>query len=154
MQKSGALIQPFLKDLVNRGHYFKTNFMQLVTKEYLLEIIQRKASSTIRVYRKRFPHSMNLSIYPVATMEEVKEFVACIPYFDQSLKDFLLSSKDEQTIISQPGKTHVRRQPRQGGVQVVARVSRPVAEAAHAHLLDCPRQSAQVAVGLAHSQCM
>ncbi len=76
--------------------------MQLVTKEYLLEIIQRKASSTIRVYRKRFPHSMNLSIYPVATMEEVKEFVACIPYFDQSLKDFLLSSKEEQTIISQP----------------------------------------------------
>lgn len=75
--------------------------MQSVTKEYLLDIISRKISSSIVQHRKQNPHSLHLAVYPSATPHEVMEFVASIPYFDSRLKQFLTANGNVQTIISQ-----------------------------------------------------
>jgi hypothetical protein len=74
--------------------------MQSITKEYLLDIIQRKISTTIHLHRKRHPYSFN-AVYTTATAEEVQEFIISIPYFDATLKSFLCSRFETQTIISQ-----------------------------------------------------
>lgn len=75
--------------------------MQSITKEYLLDIINRKINSCIQQYRKQNPHSLNITMYPTATKNEIQEFVCSIPYFDTRLKNFLTSPKEEQIIISQ-----------------------------------------------------
>ncbi|MES2849929.1 MAG: hypothetical protein V4685_12795 [Bacteroidota bacterium] len=75
--------------------------MQSITKDYLIDIISRKISSNIQQYRKQNPHSLNLTLYPSATANEVHEFISSIPYFDARLKNFLMSNNEEQTIISQ-----------------------------------------------------
>ena len=74
--------------------------MQSITKEYLLDIIQRKISTTIHLHRKRHPWSFN-AVNATATPAEVQEFIVSIPYFDASLKGFLTSGFETQTIISQ-----------------------------------------------------
>ena len=74
--------------------------MQSITKEYLLDIIRRKISATIHLHRKRHPYSFTV-VGSSASSEEVKEFILTIPYFDASLKNFLTSLADAQTIISQ-----------------------------------------------------
>ncbi len=74
--------------------------MQSITREYLLDIIHRKISTTIHLHRKRHPYSIN-ALQTRATMQEVQDFVASIPYFDAGLKAFLNSDTEAQTIISQ-----------------------------------------------------
>jgi hypothetical protein len=75
--------------------------MQSITKEYLLDIINRKINSCIQQHRKQNPHSLNITMYPSATANEVQEFISSIPYFDKKLKNFLTTQNEEQTIISQ-----------------------------------------------------
>jgi len=75
--------------------------MQSITKDYLLDIIQKKMSVTIHLHRKQNPNSLNLALYAKATAQEVQEFILSIPYFDLSLKNFLTSTSEQQTIISQ-----------------------------------------------------
>jgi hypothetical protein len=75
--------------------------MQSITKEYLLDIIQKKMNVTIHLHRKQNPHSLNLSLFSKATAMEVQEFILSIPYFDTGLKNFLTSTGEQQTIISQ-----------------------------------------------------
>lgn len=75
--------------------------MQSITKEYLLDIIQKKMNVTIHLHRKQNPHSLNLSLYSKATAMEIQEFILSIPYFDVGLKQFLVAAGDRQTIISQ-----------------------------------------------------
>lgn len=74
--------------------------MQSITKEYLLDIIRRKISATIHLHRKRHPYSFNV-VGSSASSGEVQDFILSIPYFDASLKNFLTSRADTQTIISQ-----------------------------------------------------
>ena len=75
--------------------------MQSITKEYLREIICRKISTTIQLHRTQNPQYFKLDASPMATADELQEFILSIPYFDATLKKFLTSNFDEQTIISQ-----------------------------------------------------
>ena len=75
--------------------------MQCITKEYLLDLLQKKMSVTIHLHRKQNPHSLNLAMYAKATPQELQEFILSIPYFDASLKNFLTATDEPQTIISQ-----------------------------------------------------
>jgi len=75
--------------------------MQSITKAYLLDIIYRRISITIHLHRKQNPQSFNIAACPMATLQEVDEFIFSIPYFDSTLKIFLSSGSDQQTIISQ-----------------------------------------------------
>lgn len=75
--------------------------MQSITKEYLLDIIQKKMNVSIHLHRKQSPHSLNLALYSKATAQELQEFILSIPYFDAGLKNFLMATGEQQTIISQ-----------------------------------------------------
>jgi len=75
--------------------------MQSITKEYLLDIIQKKMNVSIHLHRKQNPHSLNLALYSKATAQELQEFILSIPYFDAGLKNFLMAAGEQQTIISQ-----------------------------------------------------
>ena len=75
--------------------------MQSITKDYLLDIIEKKMTTTIHLHRKQNPHSLNMSLYAKATAHEIKEFIHSIPYFDAGLKNFLGNTVEQQTIISQ-----------------------------------------------------
>jgi len=75
--------------------------MQSITQEYLLDIIQKKMNVIIHLHRKQNPHSLNLSLYSKSTVQEVQEFILSIPYFDAGLKNFLTTTVQQQTIISQ-----------------------------------------------------
>ena len=75
--------------------------MQSITKDYLLDIIQKKMNVTIHLHRKQNPNSLNLALYSKATAQEVQEFILSIPYFDAGLKNFLTAAGEQQTIISQ-----------------------------------------------------
>ncbi len=75
--------------------------MQCITKDYLLNIIQKKMTVTLPLHRKQNPHSLNLALYSKATPQELQDFILSIPYFDPSLKNFLTATGEPQTIISQ-----------------------------------------------------
>lgn len=75
--------------------------MRSITKDYLLDIIQKKMNVTIHLHRKQSPNSLNLALYAKATELEVQEFILSIPYFDAGLKNFLTATGEQQTIISQ-----------------------------------------------------
>jgi hypothetical protein len=75
--------------------------MQSITKEYLLDIIYRRISTTIHLQRKQHPQSFNVAAYPMANRHEMEEFIFSIPYFDSTLKNFLSANSGQQTIISQ-----------------------------------------------------
>ncbi len=75
--------------------------MQSITKDYLLDIIQKKMNVTIHLHRKQNPNSLNLALYAKATTQEVQDFILSIPYFDAGLKNFLITAGEQQTIISQ-----------------------------------------------------
>ena len=79
--------------------------MQSITKDYLIDIIEKKMNVTIHLHRKQNPHSLNMALYAKATPAEVKDFICSIPYFDSSLKKFLTSPEEQQTIISQAWET-------------------------------------------------
>ena len=79
--------------------------MQSITKDYLVDIIEKKMNVTIHLHRKQNPHSLNMALYAKATPAEVKDFICSIPYFDSSLKNFLTSPAEQQTIISQAWET-------------------------------------------------
>lgn len=79
--------------------------MQSITKEYLLDIIEKKMNVTIHLHRKQNPHSLNMALYAKATAAEINHFIGSIPYFDASLKNFLFNTIDQQTIISQAWET-------------------------------------------------
>lgn len=73
--------------------------MNSVTKDYLAEIIFKKASENIDQYRESKQQQFDNEPYPGATDEEVLDFIITIPYFDVNLKDFLLGNLAEVTII-------------------------------------------------------
>ena len=73
--------------------------MNSVTKDYLAEIIFKKASENIDKYRESKQQQFDNEPYPGATDEEVLDFIITIPYFDVKLKDFLLGNLAEDTII-------------------------------------------------------
>lgn len=73
--------------------------MNSVTKDYLTEIIFKKASENIDKYRESKQQQFDNEPYPGATDEEVLDFIITIPYFDVKLKDFLLGNLAEDTII-------------------------------------------------------
>lgn len=75
--------------------------MQSITKDYLLDIIQKKMNVSIHLHRKQNPHSLNIALYSKATAQELQEFILSIPYFDEGLKHFLTAAGEQQTIISQ-----------------------------------------------------
>ena len=73
--------------------------MNSITKDYLAEIIFKKASETIDKHRESKQQQFDNDPYPGPTDEEVLDFIITIPYFDQKLKDFLLGNLAEDTII-------------------------------------------------------
>ncbi len=73
--------------------------MNSVTKDYLAEIIFKKASENIDKYRESKQQQFDNEPYPGATDEEVLDFIITIPYFDVKLNDFLLGNLAEDTII-------------------------------------------------------
>ena len=73
--------------------------MNSVTKDYLAEIIFKKASENIDQYRESKQQQFDNEPYPGATDEEVLDFIITIPYFDVKLKDFLLGNLADNTII-------------------------------------------------------
>lgn len=79
--------------------------MQSITKDYLLDIIEKKMNITIHLHRKQNPHSLNMALYAKATQTEISNFICSIPYFDATLKNFLINTEEQQTIISQAWET-------------------------------------------------
>ena len=79
--------------------------MQSITKDYLLDIIEKKMNVTIHLHRKQNPHSLNMALYAKATQTEINNFICSIPYFDKGLKHFLTATGEQQTIISQAWET-------------------------------------------------
>ncbi|MFT3682308.1 MAG: hypothetical protein QM791_18690 [Ferruginibacter sp.] len=74
--------------------------MQSVTKEYLLDIISRKISTTIKTHRLQHPYPLNNFFGTAPAASEMEDFIASIPYFDTTLKQFLTATAERQTIIS------------------------------------------------------
>ncbi len=79
--------------------------MQSITATYLLDMIEKKMNTAIHLHRRQNPHSLNMALYAKPTAAEIKEFIHSIPYFDNSLKDFLIITSERQTIISQKWET-------------------------------------------------
>jgi hypothetical protein len=73
--------------------------MKSITKEYLADIIFRRINKTIDMHRQSKRNYMEPEQYPVATDEEILEFIHSIPYFDIRLKDFIIGHLSERTII-------------------------------------------------------
>ncbi len=73
--------------------------MQSITKTYLVDIIYRMINTSIQLHRQSKHNSHYNDAYPVATDEEMVDFIVTIPYLDVDLKDFLLSNTKEETII-------------------------------------------------------
>lgn len=73
--------------------------MNSITKEYLSDVIFRIINKTIDTHRRSKRYDLEQLSYPVATDEEVLEFIHSIPYFDIRLKDFIIGHLSERTII-------------------------------------------------------
>jgi hypothetical protein len=73
--------------------------MQSITKTYLTDIICRMVNTSIQLHRQSKNSSHYNEVYPVATDEEMIDFIVTIPYFDIDLKDFLLGNVKEGTVI-------------------------------------------------------
>ena len=78
--------------------------MLSITKDYLIEIIERIVRNNIHVRRRNSndPYFQHEGISRPVTEEEIVEFILLIPHFDERLKDFMLGNiSDRNTIISQ-----------------------------------------------------
>ena len=73
--------------------------MKSITKDYLNETIHRMITENILVYRQAKKDRFYYEPFPVATDEEILDFIHSIPYFDIRLKDFLIGNCGEETII-------------------------------------------------------
>lgn len=73
--------------------------MQSITKAYLIDIIYRMINESIQLHRQSKHNNHYNEVYPVATDEEMIDFIVTIPYFDIDLKDFLLGNVKEETVI-------------------------------------------------------
>lgn len=73
--------------------------MQSITKTYLIDTIYRMINTSIQMHRQSKNSSHYNEVYPVATEEEMIDFIVTIPYFDIDLKDFLLGNVKEETVI-------------------------------------------------------
>ncbi|MCW3091081.1 MAG: hypothetical protein JWP81_2150 [Ferruginibacter sp.] len=70
-----------------------------VTGEYLINIIERHVNRTIG-FRRHYPvEELTPECFMDATNEEMADFILSIPYFDESLKKFILAFSNEKTII-------------------------------------------------------
>jgi hypothetical protein len=70
-----------------------------VTGEYLINIIERQVNQTI-CYRRT--HSVKKTVPDGshdATIEEIADFILSIPFFDERIKNFILGTSVEKTII-------------------------------------------------------
>lgn len=73
--------------------------MKSITKDYLLDIIFRRINRSIDLHRSSKKYYEQQGRQPVATDEEILEFIHSIPYFDIRLKDFIIGHLSERTII-------------------------------------------------------
>lgn len=73
--------------------------MKAITKEYLTDTIFRSVNKTIDKYRAAKNAEVDFTNYPLATDEELLDFIHSIPYFDIRLKDFLVGNLTDETII-------------------------------------------------------
>ena len=73
--------------------------MVSITAEYLIPFIERHVNRTIGIRRNHsIQEIMPESVYE-ATNEELADFILSIPYYDQKIKDFILGTSGEKTII-------------------------------------------------------
>lgn len=70
-----------------------------VTGEYLISIIERHVNRTIVCRRNTPIEESTDENFADATNEEIADFILSIPYFDERIKNFILGSSNEQTII-------------------------------------------------------
>jgi hypothetical protein len=76
--------------------------MKAITRDYLVDIIYRIINKTIDTHRHSKKNDCYYEAHSAATDEEILDFVHCIPWFDDRLKDFLVGNlPDKTTIISQ-----------------------------------------------------
>lgn len=68
-----------------------------VTSEYLVAVVERHLSKTIALRRQAGGFDNNS--HAAATNEEIADFILSIPFFHNSLKDFIMGNTAVQTII-------------------------------------------------------
>ncbi|MEN9569602.1 MAG: hypothetical protein RL172_833 [Bacteroidota bacterium] len=84
--------------------------MQLICKEYLLDILSRKLQPGIHLHRRQYPFAYNLYNNAPVTQAELENFISTMPCLDEHLKAFLLNDTGMQTIISQAWETEFFKQ--------------------------------------------
>ncbi len=73
--------------------------MKAITNDYLAEIILRYVNKDILVHRASKNNFLTHQNFPCATDAELLDFIQTIPYFDVSIKNFLLGNLPTQSII-------------------------------------------------------
>ena len=73
--------------------------MKAISKNYLVDIIYRVINDTIDMHRESKKDHFYAESCPLATDEEILDFIHSIPAFDERLKDFLVGNLAEETII-------------------------------------------------------
>lgn len=73
--------------------------MKAITNEYLGETILRIINKEIEMHRASKNNILTHNNFPSATNAELLDFIQTIPYFDISLKNFLVGNLVEETII-------------------------------------------------------
>jgi hypothetical protein len=73
--------------------------MKAITNEYLADIILRQINGNIRTHRANKNNFLIHENLPCATDAELLDFIQTIPYFHETLKDFLVGNLTEETII-------------------------------------------------------
>jgi len=73
--------------------------MTAITNEYLGDILLREINKDIEVHRASKNNFLAHQNFPCATDAELLDFIQTIPYFDVSVKDFLVGNLPEATII-------------------------------------------------------
>lgn len=72
--------------------------MQLITADYLVDIITKYINATIGTRRKITENNFNREPLNV-TDEEIVDFIMSIPYFDNKIKDFIFGNIAEPSVI-------------------------------------------------------
>jgi len=70
-----------------------------VTGEYLINIIERHVNNTICHRRAHSVEKIIPECSNGATNEEIADFILSIPFFDEGIKNFILGTSIENTII-------------------------------------------------------
>jgi hypothetical protein len=73
--------------------------MQSITKTYLTDLLVRTINQTIQIRRVSQHKQLPYLQYTTATTDELLDFIASIPYFDEGLKNFLMGKQNDTIII-------------------------------------------------------